>query len=167
MKIYIITLTLSSGNKVNARIAAENYTDAMTRLMQSKDYLNFVENDEIGSMDFEIEKMLRPPAVNPKNYKIEKLLNHHWRCTDIQHGICVVWKEGDYNDSVTTKYNADNCAESPIAVATAMREIGEYLFQYHKNLLKKTDRNIFFLSVFYLYLPHNTITKQSYYERHV
>lgn len=133
MKTYIITLTLSSGNKVNASIAAENYTAAMTRLMQSKDYLNFVENDEIESMDFEIEKTLRPLAINPKNYKIEKLLNHHWRCTDVQRDIRVVWKEGDYNDSVVC--NADNCAESPIAVATAMREIGEYLFHYHKNLL--------------------------------
>ena len=142
MKIYIITLTLSSGNKVNARIAAENYTDAMTRLMQSKDYLNFVENDEIKSMDFEIEKTVSP-AVNPQNYKIEKLLNHHWRCYHLKLGIYATWKQGYYNDSVIINYTKEYAARyseiSPLESATALREIGEYLFQYHKNLLIKNN----------------------------
>ena len=136
MKTYLINITLADGNKVNARVAADNCPAALDRLTHQSDFVEFVGDNEIKCIDF---ALTTASPINPKNFKIEKIRNHTWRCYDLKRGIYVSWLQGSYNDSVTTHYTSNSAAKynelSPLEAGTALREIGEYLFKFHKNLL--------------------------------
>lgn len=68
-------------------------------------------------------------------YKIEKSeKNNHWVCTDTLNGIVVVWENEAFNQ--TQKFTElDNKNTSPSSLATIIREMSDWLREYHYDKL--------------------------------
>lgn len=133
MKRFLIKITLSGNYQANIRVAAEDGGAAIARVIQSPEFLSFLGDREILNIEFEEIPFV---AVNPDNYLLQPSATAGWWVvTDTRRNIVVKFKEGDFNASQQNTVLFDDAAVSELEYATAMREIAEYLQQYHKEII--------------------------------
>ena len=131
MKRFLVKITLSGGYQANIRVTAENADSAIRRIENQPEFLNFVGDREILKVEFE-EIPIVP--ISPDNYLLQpSATKGWWVVTDIRRNIVVKFHEGDFNNTQQNTILFDDATMNELEYATAMREIGEYMHQYHKD----------------------------------
>lgn len=133
MKRFLIKIILLNGYRANIRVTAEDGDAAIRRIENQPEFLDFIDGSEISKI--EVEEIPLVP-ISPDNYLLQpSATKGWWVVTDIKRNIVVKFQQGKFNDTQQNTILFDDATMNELEYATAMREIGEYLFQYHKNLL--------------------------------
>lgn len=131
MKRFLIKIKLSDGYYANIRVTAEDGDAAISRIENQPEFINFIEGREILKIEFE-EIPIVP--ISPDNYLLQpSATKGWWVVTDIRRNIVVKFHEGDFNNTQQNTILFDDANMDELEYATAMREIGEYMHQYHKD----------------------------------
>jgi len=131
MKRYKITIIFKDGTRSENRVTARNQKDAVARLMNNDQFRAFSDGkavDSIGVKPIPIE------PVDDTRFTVRTIRNKSgWYIVeDSVTGIRVEWKRGMYNETNRPLLTEDLTA---LEKATALREIGEYLYSNFRELL--------------------------------
>lgn len=134
MKRYKITIKLVNGDEVQSTVVARNQADALRRLEKTPQYVEFVGDGEIEKVDIE------PVPIKPldnERFAVTTIDNKKgwYVLADLDNLIRVEWKKGMYNETQQVSPIGDGKPLSALDHATALREIGEYLFENFKDLV--------------------------------
>ena len=133
MNRYKINITLSDGDQVQAKSVGNNQDEALARLWQTEQFIKFVADRDIKSLKIDFDGIVQP--VNPDNYIVQESEKpNHYVVTDKINNVVAVFEKGRYNETakITPLYDFP---QEPVGTATILREIGEYLATYRKDLL--------------------------------
>ena len=134
MNRYKILITLENGNRVDAKAIGENQADALERLIATEQFQQFAAGSPIVKTDIRFSGKAVP--VSPDNYLLQesKERSGWWVVTDTKNNIVIQFEEHRFNETahITPLYDLPR---EPVGTATLLREIGEYLALYHKELL--------------------------------
>lgn len=134
LKRFLIRIVLSDGNRANVRVSAINGDVAIQRIMQQPELINFIGNAEILKVSY--EEIHAAESVQPENYLLQRSTDKGWWvCTDKRRNIVCKFKEGDFQNTQKNTVLFDEGNVDELEVATAMREMGDYLIAHHSNIL--------------------------------
>lgn len=134
MRRYHIKIFLSNQNQIDVRAEADSLEDAVEKVItteQAKELLYDTEIERIQLIDTEeIE-----PVEHSRFLLQESTDPGYWVITDLQKGIVCKFLERGYNkDHKITDIN-DTPITDPLTLATALREMGDYLIAKHPELI--------------------------------
>lgn len=134
LRRFLIKMVLSNGNLTNIRVSAINGDVAIQRIMQQPELINFIGNAEILKISY--EEIPVGESVQPENYLLQPSTDKGWWvCTDKRRNIVCKFKENDFQNTQKNTVLFDNGNVDELEVATAMREMGDYLVAHHSNIL--------------------------------
>lgn len=113
MKRFLIKIKLSDGYQANIRVTAEDGDTAIKRIENQPEFINFIEGREILEIEFEEIPII---PVSPDNYLLQP-------------------SQGKFNDTQQNTILFDDATMNELEYATAMRELGEYMNQYHREII--------------------------------
>lgn len=134
MKRYHIHINFKNGDELDANVTARNQADAIKRLQNTP---QFVEN--FGNVA--IEKMSVTPipiaSIDNERFAVTNIPNKPgwYAAVDLDNLLKVEFKRGKYNDTNTISHIGEGKQLTPLQQATALREIGEFLFNNFKELI--------------------------------
>lgn len=134
MKRYNITINFKNGDRLDANVMGRNQADALTRLKKSE---QFIEN----FADEEIDKVSIQPipiaAIDNERFAVTTIDNKPgwYVVVDLDNLLKVEFKKGKYNETNSVSIIGEGKELSPLQAATALREIGEYMFKNFKELI--------------------------------
>lgn len=133
MKRFLIKIKLSDGYYANIRVTAEDGEAAIRRIENQPEFINFIEGREI--LEVEFEEIPNIP-ISPDNYLLQpSATKGWWVVTDIKRNIVVKFQQGKFNDTQQNTILFDDATMNELEYATAMRELGEYMNQYHRKII--------------------------------
>ena len=133
MKRFLIKIKLSDGYQANIRVTAEDGDTAIKRIENQPEFINFIEGREILEIEFEEIPII---PVSPDNYLLQpSATKGWWVVTDIKRNIVVKFQQGKFNDTQQNTILFDDATMNELEYATAMRELGEYMIQYHRKII--------------------------------
>lgn len=134
MNRYLITITLSTGEQVQARSVGEDRKDALRRIQALPQYQDFVANKAVRKVSVEFYEVVQP--INPKDFVLQKSTrsDSQYLVTDRRNNIVVFFEKGKYNETARI-VPLDDFPNDTLETATILREIGEYLALYHEELV--------------------------------
>lgn len=134
MKRYKVIITLSSGNEVNANVMARNQADAIRRLEENQELIDFIGNDEIERVQV-IPIEIQP--IDNERFAVTNVTNKPgwYVVADLDHLIKVEFKKGKFNETQKIHPIGEGKEMDALESATAMREIAEYLITNFKELV--------------------------------
>ena len=131
---YRIEITFVSGDRIEARVEARNKKDAMRRLMDAEAFKNFA--SQCGDvLTSSIEQEDKEEAIDESRFVVTSMHGREgwYVVADLEKRIKVEFKKGHYNDMQKVTYFGDNT--DALTQATALREIGDYLYKNFKELI--------------------------------
>lgn len=134
MKRYKINIKLSNGDEVKSTVEARNQADAIKRLEQSPEFARFVGPNEIVSM--EVEPIPIEPIDNER-FAVTAIDNKPgwYVVADLDNMLKIEWKKGMYNETQRVLPIGKGKPLDAQQAATAMREIGEFMFNNFNELI--------------------------------
>ena len=134
MKRFKITIQLDNGNEVQSTVMARNQADARKRLETTQQYIDFVAGRQVEKID--IEPIPIEPIDNER-FAVTTIDNKPgwYVVADLDNLVKIEWKKGMYNETQRVLPIGAGKELSALDGATAMREIGEYLYEHFKELL--------------------------------
>lgn len=135
MKQYKIIIRVDTGDEVQANVAARNKADAVRRLSQIEEFRSFVGNRNFEIVSIEAAEI---KSIDNERFGITTIDNKPgwYVVADLDNKIKVEWKKGRYNDTQHAMPFGDKThTPDAMQIATALREIGEYLYNNFKELL--------------------------------
>lgn len=135
MKQYQITIKLKNGDEMNAKVAARNQSDAIKRLQGIPEVADLLNGQEIEKIDVE---PIQIKPIDNERFGVTTIDNKPgwYVIADLDNGIKVEWKKGMYNETNRPLPIGENgMPVDTLKLATALREIGEYLFVNFKELI--------------------------------
>lgn len=134
MKRYRINIKLSNGDEVKSTVEARNQADAIKRLEQTPEFARFVGPNEIVSM--EVDPIPIEPIDNER-FAVTTIDNKPgwYVVADLDNMLKIEWKKGMYNETQRILPIGKGKELTAIEQATALREIGEFLFNNFKELV--------------------------------
>lgn len=133
MKRYEYLIRLSNGDEVHAKSVGEDSKDALTRLQERPEYVAFAEGTSIKSIELLRESEAEPPQE--EDYVLTPSLEREgwWCVADRRRNVVVRWQQGAWNEThIITPLNDQYQA---LDLATALREISEYVLTNYKHLM--------------------------------
>lgn len=131
---YRIEITFVSGDRIEARVEARNKKDAMRRLMDAEAFKNFA--SQCGDvLTSSIEQEGREESIDESRFVVTSMHGKDgwYVVADLENRIKVEFKKGHYNDMQKVTCFGE-CADA-LKEATALREIGEFMFNNFKELI--------------------------------
>jgi hypothetical protein len=136
LRWFEITLLLANGNRLNVRVEAIDGDTAIKRISRQPEFLQMLHqlgDAEIISTTF---KEFKPPKLDPKNYVLQPSEDEGWWVvTDTVRNIVCKFHEGNFNNTQTITPLFDSTDIDELDHATAMRQMGDFIHDYHKELL--------------------------------
>lgn len=134
MKRYQINITLTNGDELNARVIGRNRSDALRRMEKTDAYINFVGNHDIKTID------IKPIPINPidnERFAVTTIHNKPgwYVVADLDNRIKIEFKKGRYNETQRILPIGEGKDLSPIQRATALREIGEFMYDNFREII--------------------------------
>ncbi|MBO7469680.1 MAG: hypothetical protein J6T81_06075 [Bacteroidales bacterium] len=134
MKRYQIKIELTNGDELDARVVGRNRSDALRRMEQTEAYINFVGNHDIKTID------IKPIPIKPidnERFAVTTIDNKPgwYIVADLDNRIKIEFKKGRYNDTQRILPIGDGKQLTAQEQATALREIGEYLYKNFKEII--------------------------------
>lgn len=132
---YIVTLTLSNGNTIRAKINGHSESDAVKNLQHNNKVVEFMNAGD------NAEATITSTTVDPiqPRYYYRSYSDGTCICLDTKYGFQLTWILGRYKDTA----KAERLAEKPglppfdqspldeLETATEMRKIGEWISLFH------------------------------------
>lgn len=131
MNRYKVTITLSNGNQVDAKVVAENQDKAIKRLQATKEFADFVGDAEIKSID--IEQIERKQSDDTRFLLQKSEKANHYVCTDKTNNIVAIFEKGKFNESQKITNLHKLRTKQMLQLPTILREMADWLQKYHKD----------------------------------
>lgn len=134
MKKYRIEITLVSNDRIEARVDARNKKDALRRLMDSEAFMDFA--SQCGDiLTASVEQEEREETIDTSRFVVSSVNGKEgwYVVADLENRIKVEFKKGHYNDM--QKVTCFGEGTDALKEATALREIGEFMFNNFKELI--------------------------------
>lgn len=134
MNKYRIEITFVSNDRIEARVDARNKKDALRRLMDSEAFKNFASQCG-GILTASVEKEEREETIDTSRFVVSSVNGKEgwYVVADLENRIKVEFKKGHYNDMQKVTYFGEGA--DALREATALREIGEFMFNNFKELI--------------------------------
>lgn len=134
MKRYQVNIKLSNGDELQTKVMARNQADAIRRLEQTPEVVEFIGDNEIVNVD--IEPIPIEPIDNER-FAVTTIDNKPgwYVVADLDNLIKIEWKKGMYNETQRVLPIGDGKPLDAQKAATAMREIADYLIANFKELI--------------------------------
>lgn len=134
MKKYEVKIALSTGNEVRARVDARNQSDAIRRLEQSPEFVQFFGDAEIISIDI---KPIEIKPVDNKRFALTTIDNKEgwYIAVDLDNRLKVEFKAHQYNKTNHIIKFGDGGIADALEEATAVRELSDWLLQNFPELI--------------------------------
>lgn len=134
MNKYQIIITLATGDRVEAKSVGDTEEEAIARLEAAEQFQDFIKNTPI--KDLQITLLGTAAPINPDNYILQESNERpgYYVVTDKVNNVVIIFAKGRFNDTAKITPIFDLPRE-PMDAATILREIGEYLTIYHKEVL--------------------------------
>ena len=134
---YIVTITMSDGNEIRAKINGINPDDAIKNLKHNDKVQQFI-NEQCAPEAF-IQNIDAAP-LQPR-YDYRAYSDGSCVCTDTRFGYRVQWQRGQYDTTAEASRITDEEQAkfglreeddlSELQIATVMREMGEWIATFH------------------------------------
>jgi len=134
MNRYLFTITLTDGRRVEARAIGETSRQALEALKANKQFRDCVGDSSIDNVNGTFEGEVEPVAEDCCVLQESREKPDHYVVTHLATKIVVIFAKGGYNETARVVPLKDEPGR-PLEEATALREIGEFLALYHKDLL--------------------------------
>ena len=133
MKSYKVNIRLKNGDETHARVTARNKADALRRVLATPEYRSFAANSELDTYTIE---PIAIQSVDNSRFVVTTIDNKQgwYVCADLDSRIRVEWKKGRYNDT-NRATPIEGVEPDPLKLATALREIGQFLFDNFNELV--------------------------------
>lgn len=134
MKKYKVLLTLSSGDKIEAKVDAHNQAHALERIENTEQVVEFVGNEQITNVQIEI----CDDVESIPNFVLQPSNTAGWYVlTDPESTLCAIFRGGKFNDTVEIKPIDDNVIldYTPTELATILRQMADYLQRKYPKLI--------------------------------
>lgn len=134
MKKYEVKIALSTGNEVRARVDARNQSDAIRRLEQSPEFVQFLGDAEILLVDI---KPIEIKPVDNKRFALTTIDNKEgwYIAVDLDNRIKIEFKAHQYNKTNHIVKFGDGGVADALEEATAVRELSDWLLQNFPELI--------------------------------
>lgn len=134
MNRYSIIINLACGDRVEAKSVGNTQDDALSRLMATEQFQKFVADREITSTEIDFIETVGVLASD--NYVLQKsdTRDGWYVVTDKINNVVIQFEKGRFNETAHITPLFDFPKE-PVGTATILREIGEYLATYHKDII--------------------------------
>ena len=134
MNRYLFTITLTDGRRVEARAIGETSRQALEALKANKQFQDYVGDSSIDSVNATFDGEVKPVTKDCCVLQESREKPNHYVVTHLATKIVVIFAKGGYNETARVVPLKDEPGR-PLEEATALREIGEFLALYHKDLL--------------------------------
>lgn len=133
MKRYRIIIDFADGNRIDAKVVGRNEKDALGRLKSQPQYADFAKSDIIAEL---VEPIPIEPIDNER-FAVTTIDNKPgwYVVADLDNLLKVEFKKGMYNETQRVLPIGNGKELSAIDGATAMREIGEFMFNNFNELI--------------------------------
>lgn len=133
MQSYQVKIKLSNNTEVQARVEARNQSDAIRRLEKSPEFVQFLGDAQILSVD--IQPIELPPVDN-KRFALTTIDNKQgwYIAVDLDNRIKIQFKAHKYNETNSVVKFGEK-KQQPIEEATAIRELSDWLLQNFPDLI--------------------------------
>lgn len=133
LRRFEITFLLGNGDRIKCRVDAPDGDKAIKRISEQPEFLASLGDAEILKTTF---KEIQPLKLDSENYVLQPSKDEGWWVlTDKAHQIVCKFHEGQFNQSQTFTRLFDSNDLDELEYVTAMRQFGDYLQTYHKELL--------------------------------
>ena len=134
MRKYHIKIFISDDNYIDAKADANSMDEAVDKILSTDQAKEFIGDNLIDSVQLIDSEELEP--ISPKRFIVQESSDPgYWVITDLQNNIVCKFLERNFNkDQKITDIN-DNPISDPLTFATALREMGEYLYSTHPELI--------------------------------
>ena len=134
MKRFKVDIELGDGNQVHAKVTARNKNDAFRRVQMLEQFKQF-QTAEIVAWTVE---PIPIESVDNSRFAVTNITNKQgwYVVADLDNRIKIEWKKGMYNETQRISFIGDAPATlDELAIASALREIDEYLYTNFKELV--------------------------------
>lgn len=134
MRKYHIKIFISDNDYIDAKADANSMDEAVDKILSTDQAKEFIGDNLIDSVQLIDSEELEP--ISPKRFIVQESSDPgYWVITDLQNNIVCKFLERNFNkDQKITDIN-DNPISDPLTLATALREMGEYLYSTHPELI--------------------------------
>jgi hypothetical protein len=135
MKKYEVKIILDNEDEVQVRVEAKDQEDALRRIQENDVFLKFVGEKVVKKIHIKPIEMLNPSndrfLLQPSEEK-----ENEYVLTD-RHSLCAVkFDRGKFNETMKIKAEESRAHKiDALDMATAMREMADYLIENHKEIL--------------------------------
>lgn len=134
MKRYNVIIYFKNGDELQANVTARNQSDAVKRLEKTPEYIDFIGNTSIDKMTI---TPIQFTSIDNERFVVTTIKNKPgwYVVADLENFLKIEFKKGKYNETNTISIT-NECKElSPLQQATALREIGEFMYNNFKELI--------------------------------
>jgi DNA-binding XRE family transcriptional regulator len=134
--IYNIIIELSNGDEANCRVEASNQLEALDRIKASKEFVEFVGNNDIAKFAIKKARYAQEQPRPRANYILQKSSDrpNHYVVTDKVNGIVVIFEQHRFNETQQVTFLEDAPNPDALRLATIMREIGDWVGKYYNHI---------------------------------
>ena len=124
MKRYYIEITFTDGNVVQARTLGRNKNDALKRVKETDQYKSFAVS-AIKSINIEAIPIA---SIDNERFAVTNITNKEgwYVVVDLDNRVKIEFKKGKFNETQQVQYYGKETPD-PLTIATALREIGEFM----------------------------------------
>lgn len=134
MRKYHIKIYLSDHNVIDAKAEANSIEDAVDKIVTTDQARDFIGNNDIERIQLLDTEELKP--VPKERFLLQESTDPgYWVVTDKQNGLVCKFLERQYNKNHKITDLNDSPITDPLTLATALREMGEYLAAQHPELV--------------------------------
>jgi hypothetical protein len=138
MKRYQVTIHLSTGDNIDAKVTARNQADALRRLQSTPQVAQFIAEQRATIESVKVEPIPIEPIDNQR-YALTNAVNKPgWLVlADLDNRFRIEFKRGRWNDTQRVlPLSGDKLPAIPAdKMATALREAADYMIENFENLI--------------------------------
>ena len=137
MNQYFIKITFVNGDEINANVAAQTEYDALQKLVNCDKVQQYrCEHGDIDSTEIQFVGVYNNSISDKERFHLQRSENRDgwWIAADKKTNVVMRFEQGNFNDTVDI-VPLEN--QQAITLAKSTRELGDWLLEYHKELLFK------------------------------
>ena len=137
MNQYFIKITFVNGDEINANVAAQTEYDALQKLVNCDKVQQYrCEHGDIDKTEIQFIGVYNNSISDKEGFNLQRSENRDgwWIAADKKTNVVMRFEQGNFNDTVDI-VPLEN--QQAITLAKSTRELGDWLLEYHKELLFK------------------------------
>jgi len=129
---YIVNITFNDGDKAEIKCEAKNQAAALSRIANTKQFIDFADGKNIESININVDTNKEPEF----DYILQPSTEHGWWVVTDKTNQCVVkFKEKNFNQTAKITFLNDTSQNPVLDLATILRKIGDWVAINHKEIV--------------------------------